>query len=73
MGERVLPCPFCGDDDPLHDEIQPDVYAVICGTCGCIGPSYHGEAGGVSAELETLVPCDTVEAAIDAWNSRRTA
>ena len=60
----ILPCPFCGDDDPLHDEIQPDVYAVICRTCGCIGPSY---------ELEALVPCHSVEAAIDAWNSRRTA
>ena len=37
----ILPCPFCGDDDPVHDEISPDVYAVICGTCGCIGPCYH--------------------------------
>jgi Lar family restriction alleviation protein len=67
---NIRPCPFCGDDDPLHDEISPDVYAVICGTCGTIGPSYHGATGGVSAELEDLVANATIEQAVDAWNSR---
>jgi hypothetical protein len=71
---NISPCPFCGDDDPIHDEISPDVYAVICGTCGRIGPCYHGEsAEGVSAEMETLVTNTSVEQAVTAWNSRGTA
>ena len=68
---NISPCPFCGDDDPVHDEISPDVYAMICGTCGCIGPCYHGEdTEGVSAEMETLVTNTSVEQAVKAWNSR---
>jgi Lar family restriction alleviation protein len=66
----IKPCPFCGDDDPIHDEVAAGVYAVICGTCGCIGPTYHGEPSGVSAEMEDLLANTTLEAAIAAWNSR---
>lgn len=67
---EIRPCPFCGDDDPIHDEISPDVFAVICGTCGTVGPCYHGAAGGVSAELEHLYPNRTFEDAVSAWNAR---
>lgn len=70
---NIRPCPFCGDDDPIHDEVSPEVFAVICDVCGCIGPTYHGMAGGVSAELEVLLANTTLEQAIAAWNSRSSA
>lgn len=69
----VQPCPFCGDDDPMFDEISPDLYAVICQTCGAIGPTFHGEPSGVSVEMEVLVDNETPEQAAAAWNSRAAA
>jgi DNA repair exonuclease SbcCD ATPase subunit len=69
----ILPCPFCGDDDPMFDEIAPDTYAVICQTCSTIGPSVHGEPSGVSADMEELICNATPEQAAAAWNSRGSA
>jgi Lar family restriction alleviation protein len=70
---KILPCPFCGDDDPMFDEIAPDTYAVICQTCSTIGPSVHGEPSGVSVEMEDLACNATAEQAAAAWNSRASA
>jgi hypothetical protein len=67
---KILPCPFCGDDDPRFDEIAPDTYAGICQTCSTIGPSVHGEPSGVSADMEELMCNTTLEQAAAAWNSR---
>ena len=35
----VKPCPFCGEDDPFIDEIEPGRFALVCPDCGTIGPA----------------------------------
>ena len=44
MGEaatavQVKACPFCGEDDPFIDEIEPGRFALVCPDCGTIGPA----------------------------------
>jgi Lar family restriction alleviation protein len=58
MTAPILPCPFCGDADPKHDEIKPGVHALVCDSCGAVGPHYES---GTKAET-----------AIFAWNARAT-
>ena len=39
VATSVKPCPFCGDDDPHIDEIEPGKYALVCQDCQTIGPA----------------------------------
>lgn len=55
----ILPCPFCGDDDPAIDEVDTDVWAVCCNDCGTVGPRQNDDG------VTNLGP-----AAIEAWNRR---
>ena len=36
------PCPFCGDEGEI-DEVDSNVFAVICNGCGTIGPRCDSE------------------------------
>jgi Lar family restriction alleviation protein len=36
--DHNLPCPFCGNENTEIDEIDMNVYAVLCDQCGCTGP-----------------------------------
>jgi Lar family restriction alleviation protein len=36
---NITPCPFCGDPDPMIDEVDTDTWAVCCQSCGCTGPT----------------------------------
>jgi Lar family restriction alleviation protein len=57
----ILPCPFCGDTDPSIDEIDSDVWAIVCQGCGAIGPCLSDDGSTVLGKQ-----------AIERWN-RRTA
>jgi len=35
---RIRPCPFCGNADPSIDEVDRDIWAIVCEACGCTGP-----------------------------------
>lgn len=42
--EQILPCPFCGNDDPYWDSVFIDevkVFFLMCQNCGCQGPYDH--------------------------------
>ena len=53
----ILPCPFCGNDDVLVDEVKPNVIAITCEECQVIGPH---------ADLD-----QSLEVAIQRWNERK--
>ena len=53
----ILPCPFCGNDDVVVDEIKPNVIAITCDECQVIGPH---------ADLD-----QPLEVAISRWNERK--
>ena len=53
----ILPCPFCGNDDVLVDEVKPNVIAICCDECQMIGPH---------ADLD-----QSLEIAIARWNERK--
>ena len=53
----ILPCPFCGNDDVLVDEVKPNVIAITCEECQVIGPH---------ADLD-----QSLEIAIARWNARK--
>jgi Lar family restriction alleviation protein len=53
----ILPCPFCGNDDVLVDEVKPNVIAITCEECQMIGPH---------ADLD-----QSLEVAISRWNERK--
>ena len=53
----ILPCPFCGNDDVLVDEVKPNVIAITCEECQVIGPH---------ADLD-----QSLEVAISRWNERK--
>ncbi len=56
----AIACPFCGDDDPAIDEVEIGVHAVVCNSCGRIGPiERYNEGTSQSAEK-----------AIESWNRR---
>jgi Lar family restriction alleviation protein len=55
----IQPCPFCGDPDPSIDEIDNDVWAVVCNDCGAIGPHLTDDGSKVLGER-----------AIALWNGR---
>ena len=52
------PCPFCGNDDPIIDEIDTETSIVRCYNCLAEGP-YYGDTDSTS-------PDDAVKL----WNSR---
>lgn len=61
----LLPCPFCGDQDPEVTETGDDEFAVVCACCGANGPTARvGCRDDDELDLET-------EAAAD-WNKRVT-
>lgn len=52
--EIKLSCPFCGasgdgKDSPQPMEIDTEMWAVVCGCCGGIGPSDTRRAEAVAA------------------------
>ena len=53
----ILPCPFCGNDDVVVDEVKPNVIAITCEECQVIGPH---------ADLD-----QSLEVAISRWNERK--
>ena len=53
----ILPCPFCGNDDVVVDEVKPNVIAITCDECQVIGPH---------ADLD-----QSLEVAIQRWNERK--
>ena len=53
----ILPCPFCGNDDVVVDEVKPNVIAITCEECQMIGPH---------ADLD-----QSLEVAIARWNERK--
>ena len=53
----ILPCPFCGNDDVVVDEVKPNVIAITCEECQVIGPH---------ADLD-----QSLEVAIKRWNERK--
>ena len=53
----ILPCPFCGNDDVVVDEVKPNVIAITCDECQMIGPH---------ADLD-----QSLEVAIQRWNERK--
>ena len=53
----ILPCPFCGNDDVVVDEVKPNVIAITCEECQVIGPH---------ANLD-----QSLEIAIARWNERK--
>ena len=53
----ILPCPFCGNDDVVVDEVKPNVIAITCDECQVIGPH---------ADLD-----QSVEVSIQRWNERK--
>jgi Lar family restriction alleviation protein len=53
----ILPCPFCGNDDVVVDEVKPNVIAITCEECQVIGPH---------ADLD-----QSLEVAISRWNKRK--
>ena len=53
----ILPCPFCGNDDVVVDEVKPNVIAITCDECQVIGPH---------ADLD-----QSLEIAIARWNARK--
>ena len=53
----ILPCPFCGNDDVVVDEVKPNVIAITCEECQVIGPH---------ADLD-----QSLEIAIARWNERK--
>jgi Lar family restriction alleviation protein len=53
----ILPCPFCGNDDVVVDEVKPNVISITCEECQVIGPH---------ADLD-----QSLEVAIQRWNERK--
>ena len=35
----LRPCPFCGSTELEIEEVDPEVYAVGCNSCGAMGPA----------------------------------
>jgi Lar family restriction alleviation protein len=58
MTTELLPCPFCGDAEPVYGEVEGDHHVsswVMCGSCGC--KAYSGDT-------------EPERTAVEAWNSR---
>ena len=53
----ILPCPFCGNDDVVVDEVKPNVIAITCEECQMIGPHHDTD--------------QSLEVAISRWNERK--
>ena len=56
---QMLACPFCGNDDPVLQEIDDERWAVCCEECGTIGPHQIDNGDEVIGEK-----------AIEFWNMR---
>ena len=52
-------CPFCSDPDVSLDEIEDQVWAIRCSSCGATGPRHEDDESG-----------DVHTRAIAAWNKR---
>ena len=55
----IKPCPFCSDPDVAVEEVEDDISAVCCSSCGATGPRQEHD-GSASVDVR----------AIDAWNKR---
>ncbi len=55
----INPCPFCSDPDVALDEVEDEVWAIRCSSCGATGPCHEDDESG-----------DVHTRAIDAWNKR---
>ena len=53
----ILPCPFCGNEDVLVDEVKPNVIAICCDNCQMIGPHHDTD--------------QSLELAVSRWNERK--
>lgn len=53
----ILPCPFCGNDDVVVDEVKTNVITITCEECQVIGP--HDDLD------------QSLEVAIQRWNARK--
>ena len=61
VGEKIMPCPFCGGDADLDcfDEFTKFDWIVLCGDDDCRGGYIHDDTTGDSAEY-----------AVEIWNKR---
>lgn len=57
----TTPCPFCGEPEPIIDEIQPGVFAAVCPACNAIGPHTYDRRHS------------SVELAARQWDERQVA
>ena len=53
----ILPCPFCGNDDVVVDEVKPNVISITCEECQVIGPHHDTD--------------QSLELAVSRWNERK--
>jgi Lar family restriction alleviation protein len=62
---KILPCPFCGSAEGIGcDDIAMDFFAVVCSTCGAMGPTHQEREAGTWTENESAAE------AIAEWNTR---
>jgi Lar family restriction alleviation protein len=63
MSTELLPCPFCGDDEPYISETDDGLARwVCCPTCDTTGPPIEWRFSGTKDEARKIV--------VDAWNKR---
>lgn len=60
-----LPCPFCGTTEPLLDEVDKGIWAIVCDSCGTQGP--------IIGTLGVLHGDQSPEKAAELWNKRAAA
>lgn len=48
----IKPCPFCGGTDLSIDEIDMDIWSVVCEGCGANGPAFFPGKNGEKASVE---------------------
>ena len=48
ISTRMSRCPFCGVENPHLEETDVRSWAVVCGSCGAIGPVGNDEVKAVA-------------------------
>lgn len=56
------PCPFCGEPDPVLDEVDAGIWCIVCDTCGAQGP--------IRGTLGTMMGEQSPDKAAELWNVR---
>ena len=56
MTTAISQCPFCASDHVRTMEVEAEGWAVVCDTCGAIGPVRQGESDSVESWNMRLTP-----------------